>query len=160
MLRNFQNLEDLRFIQKWNGCFITFYIFTVGLDILKKGGNAVDSAIAMALVLPLCEPQSTGYFGDVFCIISQPNIEKYIGINGSGKSANKENSKILKSKGHKKIPETDISTITLPGAMKAFENIHDNFGNLDLKELCNPAIYYAKSGIIVSPRVAFDWQHL
>ena len=69
---------------------------SVGLDILKRGGNAVDAAIAMALVLPLCEPQSTGYFGDIFCIISQPNKDKYIGINGSGKSANKENAKTLK----------------------------------------------------------------
>ncbi len=132
---------------------------SIGLNILKKGGNAVDAAIAMALILPLCEPQSTGYFGDVFCIISQPNKGKFVGLNGSGRSAKKENSKILKSKGHKKIPETDISTITLPGAMKAFESIHENFGNLDLQELCKPAIHYAKTGVVVSPRVAFDWQH-
>ena len=49
---------------------------SIGVETLKKGGNAVDAAMAMAFVLPLCEPQSTGYFGDLFCIISQPNDEK------------------------------------------------------------------------------------
>ena len=129
-----------------------------GLDILKKGGNAVDAAIAMALVLPLCEPQSTGFFGDIFCVISKYNDSKFIGLNGSGKSPSMINSEILKSDGFKKIPETDISTITLPGAMKAFESLHENYSLLDLEELCQPAIHYAKTGVVVSPRVALDWQ--
>ena len=68
----------------------------LGSTIFNKGGNAVDSAIAMALVLPICEPQSTGYFGDVFCIISQSDDTQFIGLNGSGRSPSLLNSEILK----------------------------------------------------------------
>ena len=70
------------------------------------------------------------------------------------------NSEILKSNGFKKIPETDISTITLPGAMKAFESLHENFGNVRFKRnYVNQQFIMLKSGVIVSPRVAFDWQN-
>ncbi len=159
MVRNFQKPGRSCVLSK-NGMVASSHPVssTVGLDILKRGGNAVDAALAMALVLPLCEPQSTGYFGDVFCIISQFNDSKFIGLNGSGKSPNKANSEILKSNGFKKIPETDLSTITLPGAMKAFESLHKKYSLLDLEELCQPAIHYAKTGVVVSPRVALDWQ--
>ena len=159
MLRNFQKPGRSSILSN-NGMVASSHPLSssIGLDILKRGGNAVDAAIAMALVLPLCEPQSTGYFGDIFCIISQPNDAKFIGLNGSGKSPNRANSEILKSNGYKKIPETDISTITLPGAMKAFESLHKNYSLLDLEELCQPAIHYAKTGVVVSPRVALDWQ--
>ena len=69
--------------------------------------------------------------------IKQPNKDNFIGLNGSGISPKKINSELLRSKGYKKIPETDISTITLPGAMKAFESIHENFSNLDFKIYVN-----------------------
>ena len=87
MLRNFQKPGRSSVLSK-NGMVASSHPLSssVGLDILKRGGNAVDAAIAMALVLPLCEPQSTGYFGDVFCIISQSNDSQFIGLNGSGKS--------------------------------------------------------------------------
>ena len=131
---------------------------SVGIDILKKGGNAIDSAIAMALMLPLCEPQSTGLFGDVFCIVKKKENSEFIGLNGSGKSpsAIDENKACLLKK--RKLPETGVLSITLPGAMKAFESLHKNYSLLDLEELCQPAIHYAKTGVVVSPRVALDWQ--
>ncbi len=158
-MRNFQ-IPGRSTVFSKNGMVATSHHLAslVGIDILRKGGNAIDSAIAMALMLPLCEPQSTGYFGDVFCIISQSNDSQFIGLNGSGKSPNGSNSEILKTNGFKKIPETDISTITLPGSMKAFESLHKNYSLLDLEELCQPAIHYAKTGVVVSPRVALDWQ--
>ena len=95
MVRNFQKSGRSSVLSK-NGMVASSHPLSssVGLDILKSGGNAIDAALAMALVLPLCEPQSTGYFGDVFCIISLPDKEKFIGINGSGRSAKKENVKI------------------------------------------------------------------
>ena len=160
MLRNFQK-PGRSLVLSNNGMVASSHSLSssIGVEILKKGGNAVDAAMAMAFVLPLCEPQSTGYFGDLFCIISQPNDEKFIGLNGSGKSPNHANSEILKSNGFKKIPETNISSITLPGAMKAFESLHNNFCKLDLYEICKPAITYAEQGVPVSPRVAFDWNY-
>ncbi len=158
-MRNFQK-QGRSLVLSYNGMVASSHSLSssIGIEILKKGGNAVDAALAMAFVLPLCEPQSTGFFGDIFCIISQSNDSKFIGLNGSGRSPSMANSEILKSDGYKKIPETDISTITLPGAMKAFESLHKNFSLLDLKELCQPAIHYAKTGVVVSPRVALDWK--
>ena len=76
---------------------------TVGLDILKKGGNAVDAAIAMALVLPICEPQSTGLFGDVFAIIKSGDTDNIIGLNGSGKAPIKISPENLRSRYKSKI---------------------------------------------------------
>ena len=70
----------------------------VGLDILKKGGNAVDAAIAMALVLPICEPQSTGLFGDVFAMIKPSDKDNFVGINGSGKAPKKISPDTLRQK--------------------------------------------------------------
>ena len=128
-----------------------------GQDALEAGGNAVDAAIAMALVLPLCEPQSTGLFGDVFALIQPSETDEIIGINGSGKSPSNLNADFLRSKGHIHMPNLDVSTITLPGAIALFEELANKFGKLGLSELCSEPIKYAEEGVVVSPRVSFDW---
>ncbi len=132
---------------------------TVGLDILKKGGNAVDAAIAMALVLPICEPQSTGLFGDVFAIIKSGDTDNIIGLNGSGKAPIKISPENLRSRYKSKIPEDVVETITMPGAVAALDSLNKKFSRMDLEELCQPAINYAEKGIVVSPRVAFDFYY-
>ena len=55
------------------------------------------------------------------------------------------------------MPNLDVSSITLPGAMAAFDSLHKKFGRLNLNDICSPAIFYAENGVVVSPRVAFDW---
>ena len=82
-MRNFQT-SGFAVLAKNGMVASSSFVFFNWLDILKKGGNAADAAIAMALILPLCEPQSTGLFGDVFCIIKESNQEKFVGLNGSG----------------------------------------------------------------------------
>ena len=57
------------------------------------------------------------------------------------------------------MPETGISSITLPGAMKSFDSLHSKFGEIDFKDICKPAIKYAQEGVVISPRVAFDCYH-
>ena len=131
----------------------------VGLDILKKGGNAVDAAIAMALVLPICEPQSTGLFGDVFAMIKPSDNDNFVGINGSGKAPKNISPHTLRKKFQFAIPEDAVETITMPGAVAAFESLNRKFGKMELSDLCQPAINYSEKGVIVSPRVAFDWSH-
>ena len=71
---------------------------SIGLDILKRGGNAVDAAIAMAFSLPICEPQSTGLFGDVFAMVKPSNSNSIIGLNGSGKAPAKVSAENLRIK--------------------------------------------------------------
>ena len=100
----------------------------VGLDILKNGGNAVDAAIAMALVLPICEPQSTGLFGDVFAIIKPSDNDNFVGINGSGKAPKNISPHTLRQKFQFAIPEDAVETITMPGAVAAFESLNRKFG--------------------------------
>ncbi len=125
---------------------------------LERGGNAIDAALAAALVLPICEPQMTGLFGDMFALIKQPNSKKIIGLNGSGKSPQALNATLLRSQGEKKVLADSPNSITFPGAIIGFETLADDFSNLGLAEACKPAIFYADHGVPVSPRVAFDWQ--
>ena len=132
---------------------------SIGLDILKRGGNAVDAAIAMAFSLPICEPQSTGLFGDVFAMVKPSNSNSIIGLNGSGKAPAKVSAENLRNKNFSVLPEDAIETITLPGAVAALESLNIKFGTMGLDELVQPAINYARNGIVVSPRVAFDWQY-
>ena len=132
---------------------------TVGLDVLKKGGNAVDAAVAMAFVLPICEPQSTGLFGDVFAMVQMSNSSKITGLNGSGKAPMQISAEQLRARGLSSIPEDAVESITMPGAVLALESLNQKFGKMDLAELCQPGIYYANNGVVVSPRVAFDWNY-
>ena len=132
---------------------------SVGLEILKSGGNAIDAAIAMSFVLPICEPQSTGLFGDVFAMIKLSNSDSIIGLNGSGKAPMKISSESLRERGLSKIPEDGVESITMPGAIAALESLNEKYGTFDLNQLTKPAIDYATNGIVVSPRVAFDWNY-
>lgn len=159
-MRNFQ-ISGRSTIHAQNAMVATSHpvAVSVGLDILKEGGNAIDAAIAMSLVLPICEPQSTGLFGDVFALIKLSNSNKLIGLNGSGSAPKNLNAKDLRSRGLTKIPEGGVESITLPGAIASFESLNQKYGSMELQELCLPAIKYAEEGIIVSPRVAFDWHH-
>lgn len=130
----------------------------VALNALENGGNAVDAAISAALVLPICEPQMTGLFGDMFALVKVAGSEKIIGLNGSGKSPAALNSSILRTQGRKTVGADSPHSITLPGAICAFEKLSEDFSQLGLAEACKPAIYYAENGIPVAPRVAFDWE--
>ena len=132
---------------------------SVGLEILKSGGNAIDAAIAMSFVLPICEPQSTGLFGDVFAMIKLGNSDRIIGLNGSGKAPMKISSDALREKNLSKLPEDAVESITMPGAIAALESLNKKYGTFDLNQLTKPAINYATNGIVVSPRVAFDWNY-
>ncbi len=124
---------------------------------LERGGNAVDAAIAAALVLPICEPQMTGLYGDMFALVKHPKSKNIIGLNGSGKSPSALNADIVRETGEKKILADSPHSITLPGAIIGFETLANDYGLLGLAELCAPAIHYAEYGVPVAPRVSFDW---
>tara|TARA_B100001758_G_scaffold244516_1_gene255992 strand:+ start:68 stop:1651 length:1584 start_codon:yes stop_codon:yes gene_type:complete len=129
----------------------------VGVSVLKNGGNAADAALAMALVLPICEPQSTGLFGDAFALIKPQGTDDIFGINGSGPTPKGFSEEEIREKGYKSMPKTEACSVTMPGAISAFELIAKNYSKLGLSEACQPAIKYAFDGIPVYPRVALDW---
>jgi gamma-glutamyltranspeptidase / glutathione hydrolase len=129
----------------------------VAIETLKAGGNAVDAAIAGALVLGIAEPQMTGIGGDCFILIKPPGSEEIIALNGSGRAPAGLDAAALRARGLTAIPTQGIEAVTLPGAVDAFCQASADYGLLSLADTLAPAIHYADEGIPVAPRVAFDW---
>ncbi len=131
---------------------------SVGLEILKSGGNAVDAAIAMSGVLCIAEPHMTGVGGDCFAMLSVDGGTNIKALNASGKSSENSNASHLRNKGIKSIKPEMPDAITIPGAVAGWSLLHKEYGCMPWNEIFQPAINYAKSGIIVHERVAYDWE--
>jgi gamma-glutamyltranspeptidase / glutathione hydrolase len=129
----------------------------VAVEVLKSGGNAVDAAIAGAVVLGIAEPQSTGIGGDCFVLVKPPGSEEIIALNGSGRAPAGLDAAALRAGGMTAIPLYGIEAVTLPGAVDAFCQLNADYGLMSLADTLAPAIRYAEEGIPVAPRVAFDW---
>ncbi len=131
----------------------------VALNILESGGNAMDAAIAGAVLLGICEPQMTGIGGDCFVLFSPPGTEKIKAMNGSGKAPIGLSAQIIRDKGHNVIPTQSVDAITVPGAIDAFCQLSNDWGTLGLDTILAPAIKYAREGVPVAPKVAYDWSN-
>jgi gamma-glutamyltranspeptidase / glutathione hydrolase len=129
----------------------------VAVEILKSGGNAVDAAIAGALVLGIAEPQMTGIGGDCFVLLKPAGSEDILALNGSGRAPKGLDAAALRAKGLTAIPIQGVEAVTLPGAIDAFCRLNADYGLMTLADVFAPAIRYADEGIPVAPRVAFDW---
>ncbi|MGH1576873.1 gamma-glutamyltransferase family protein [Planktotalea sp.] len=129
----------------------------VALDILKRGGTAMDAAIAGALVLGICEPQMTGIGGDLFALVSPAGSDKIHAYNGSGRAPMGVDAGKLRDSGHSNVPVYGAEAVTIPTAMHAFSAMSETWGKLGLDTLLAPTIHYAETGVPVAPRVAFDW---
>jgi gamma-glutamyltranspeptidase / glutathione hydrolase len=129
----------------------------VAIDTLKRGGNAMDAAIAGALVLGICEPQMTGIGGDCFVLYSDPKSGKVHALNGSGHAPAGASADRLRDTGHSAIPLTSPDAVTIPRAIDAFCHLSETVGTLGLDAILQPAIHYAEHGVPVAARVAFDW---
>jgi gamma-glutamyltranspeptidase/glutathione hydrolase len=127
------------------------------VQILESGGNAVDAAIAAAVLLGICEPQMTGIGGDCFILFSPNETDGIIALNGSGRAPAGLSSEELRSAGHKTMPMQGVESVTIPGAVDAFCRLSQDYGKLGMATSLAPAIYYAKAGVPVAPRTAFDW---
>ena len=133
----------------------------VGLDILKRGGNAVDAAIAANATLGLMEPVSNGIGGDLFAIVYSAKENKLYGINGSGRSPlglSYEQMKAELDKLHRKtIPPRGMLPISVPGTVDAWSELHKKFGKLKFTDDLAPAVKYAEEGFPVTELIAFYW---
>jgi len=130
----------------------------VAIDILKSGGNAMDAAIAAAVLLGICEPAMTGIGGDCFVLFKPADSQKLVALNGSGRAPAALSAALLRDRGHKNMPVYDANAVTVPGAVDAFCRLSEDWGKLGLDAVLQPAISYSQAGIPVAPRVAFDWQ--
>ncbi|WP_457650060.1 gamma-glutamyltransferase family protein [Profundibacter sp.] len=129
----------------------------VAVQMLEAGGNAVDAAIAAAVLLGICEPQSTGIGGDCFILLKPADSEDIVALNGSGRAPAGLSAQKLRDAGHKTIPLGSPDTVTIPGAIDAFCRLSKDWGKIGLKAALAPAIYYAETGVPVAPRASFDW---
>ena len=129
----------------------------VAVQILESGGNAVDAAIAGAVLLGICEPQMTGIGGDCFVLLTPPGEDRVVALNGSGRAPAALTAETLRAKGHAKVPERGIDPITVPGAVDAFCRLSKDWGKMGIAASLAPAIHYAEAGVPVAPRVAHDW---
>ncbi len=133
----------------------------VGLDILKRGGSAVDAAIAANATLGLMEPVSNGVGGDLFAIVYNAKENKLYGINGSGRSPLGLSYEQMKAEldklNRKTIPPTGMLPISVPGTVDAWAELHKKFGKLKLSDDLAPAIHYAEEGFPVTDLIAYYW---
>ena len=124
--------------------------------ILKKGGNAIDAAIAASAVQAVVEPGSTGVGGDCFALIAL-NSQKPVSVNGSGIAAKKLSLEYLRERKIEKIETTSPHSVTIPGAIHAWYSMHQKFGKLDFEELFITAENYARNGYPVHEVTANSW---
>jgi gamma-glutamyltranspeptidase / glutathione hydrolase len=129
-----------------------------GLEMLKKGGNAVDAAIATAACLTVVEPTSNGIGGDAFALVWIEEEQKLYGLNGSGYAPAAMTADAIRSRGFDKMPLFGWETVTIPGAPAAWAALSKRFGKLTFAELMAPAVRYARDGFPATPVVADYWQ--
>ena len=129
----------------------------VGLDILKRGGNAVDAAIAIAAMLNVTEPNMTGVGGDAFMMIYSSKTKKLEALNASGRAPRALNLEHFTSRKITQMPTSGMETITVPGAFDGWVTLLEKHGTMKLADLMAPAIGYAENGFPVMEKIAADW---
>ncbi len=126
------------------------------VEILRAGGTAADAAVAAIAVAGVAEPHMTGIGGDCFCLVAKPGQPVW-GYNGSGRAGAAMRAEALIEQGLKEIAPTSVHSVTVPGAVEAWETILKTHGRFGLDRVLAPAITAAEAGVPVAPRVAFDW---
>jgi len=127
-----------------------------GLDILKKGGNAIDAAIATAACMTVLEPTSNGIGGDAFALVWTKG--KLHGLNASGPAPQTLSIEAIRKAGHQAMPKFGVIPVNVPGAPSAWAELAKRFGRLPLTQTLGPAIEYAAEGFPVSPIISKLWE--
>ncbi|MDW8397945.1 MAG: gamma-glutamyltransferase family protein [Acetobacteraceae bacterium] len=127
------------------------------LDVLRRGGNALDAAIAAAATLAVIEPQSTGLGGDCFCLYAPAGTGQVVALNGSGRAPAAATAEALLSRGVVRIEVQSPHAVTIPGAVAAWEALWRAHGKAPWDSLFQDAIRFAEHGHPVHARVAWDW---
>ena len=130
----------------------------VALDILKKGGNAIDAAIAANAVLGVVEPTGSGIGGDLFALIWSADRDKLYGLNASGRSPRSLKLEYFKENNIERIPSYGPLPVSVPGCVDGWFEMHDMLGKLPMKDILQPAINYARDGFPVTEVIAYYLQ--
>jgi gamma-glutamyltranspeptidase/glutathione hydrolase len=129
-----------------------------GLEMLRRGGNAADAAVATAAALAVTEPTSTGIGGDMFALFFEARSNRITALNGSGRAPSGLTLKRLQQEGIVDLPPDHPYTVTVPGACAGWHDLLARHGSLTLAEVLTPAIHLAEEGFPVAPVTAHFWQ--
>ena len=127
-----------------------------GYDVLRRGGNAMDAAVAMAGVLAVVRPHMNGVGGDAFALYYEAASGRIHALNGSGRAGAMATPALFAQRELAEVPGNGPLSVTVPGAVAAWIDATDRFGTLPVEELLAPAIGYARDGFPVSTRLASD----
>ncbi|MEZ5500399.1 MAG: gamma-glutamyltransferase [Steroidobacteraceae bacterium] len=134
----------------------------IAIDILKRGGSAVDAAIAANAALGLMEPTGCGIGGDLFAIVWDADAGKLTGYNGSGRSPHALTLEMLRAElrrlDAKSIPPRGPLPVSVPGAVDGWFALHERFGRLPMSDVLAPAIGYARNGFPLTEVIADAWR--
>jgi gamma-glutamyltranspeptidase/glutathione hydrolase len=157
MIRNFQQPGRSIAATK-NGMAATSHSVATltAVQILERGGNAIDAAVAAVAVQSVVEAGSTGIGGDCFALLSKGGATDVIGYNGSGKSPAAATYDVYAQRGVQSIERHTPDAVTIPGAVEAWARLIKDHGRLELGELLLPAVKLAREGYAITPRVAFE----
>ncbi len=129
-----------------------------GLEILSRGGNAADAAVATAAALNVTEPTSTGLGGDCFALYFEASTGQITALNGSGRAPGSLSIERLQKEGlEENLPQFHPYTITVPGACAGWCDLLERHGRLPISQVLAPAIHLAEQGFPVSPITAYFW---
>ena len=127
-----------------------------GHDVLRRGGNAIDAAVAMAGVLAVVRPHMNGVGGDAFALYHEAATGRVYALNGSGRAGALATPELFAARGLDQVPGSGPLSVSVPGAVAAWVDALDRFGTMPRQELLAPAIGFARDGFPVSTRLASD----
>ena len=130
-----------------------------GVQVLQRGGNAVDAAIAANAVVGVMEPTGNGIGGDLFAIVHEAKTGKLHGLNASGWAPAGMTPGFLKAQGITELPARGVYSVTVPGVVAGWAALRERFGSLPFSTLLSPAIFYADKGFPVNEVTAGLWNN-
>jgi gamma-glutamyltranspeptidase/glutathione hydrolase len=131
---------------------------STAIDVMRRGGNAIDAAVAAAAVLAVVEPNQTGIGGDCFVLYAHKGWGPLIGLNGSGRAPRAATAEWYLERDVTAIPPYGPHAVTVPGAIDAWARLIADHGSRSLDELLQPAIRYAEQGFPVHSRISCEWE--
>src|SRR5579863_6523041 len=129
-----------------------------GVQMLERGGNAVDAAVAANAMMGLVAPMSNGIGGDLFAIIYDAKNGKLYGLNASGWAPAGLTIEFLRKQGFQDMPGQGIQSVTVPGAVDGWQKLLDRFGKKKMSEVLAPAIRTAEDGFPVTEWTSGLWR--
>jgi len=129
-----------------------------GLQILRRGGNAADAAVAASAVMNVTEPGSCGIGGDCFALYYDARTRQVTALNGSGRAPQALTLGLLQSLGWQRLDPRHAHAVTVPGAVRGWEDLLQRHGRMGLGDVLGDAIHYASEGYPLAPVFGWRWQ--